>query len=142
MFLGVQPNRIRETRTLSGFVPPPSRLPEVVCHPVFSAHSILIHFSRRTFGLASSSFGSQFSSLYRPMIPRSLVPPSRSSSFSPRILLLRILILRLLGICAPKQSSLQKLLHYPIRLCRLQTEPLIAYPLPSCLFPRCVKPPD
>ena len=102
--------------------------------------SILIHFSRRTFELAASYFGSQVPFLYRLMTPRSLVAPSRSSSFLPRILLLGILGLRLLGICAPKQSSLQKLLHYPIRLCRLRTEPLIAYPLPHCLFRRCVVP--
>ena len=33
-----------------------SRLSELVCHPVFLAHSILIHFSRRTLGLTASHF--------------------------------------------------------------------------------------
>ena len=41
-----------------------SQLLEVVCHPVFSAPSILIRFPKRTFGLASSSFGSLLSFLY------------------------------------------------------------------------------
>ena len=116
MFLDVQPNWIRETPILSGFVALSSRLLEVVCHPVFSVPSILIRCSRRTSGLVASFFGSRLSFLYRPLTPRSLIAPSQSSNFLPRILFLGILGLRLLGICAPKQSSLQKLLHYRNRL--------------------------
>ena len=52
----------------------------------------------------------------------------------PRILLPGILRLHSPGICAPKQSSFRKLLHYQIWLCRFRTEPLIALPLPRCLF--------
>ena len=135
MFLGVQPNRIRETQTLSGFVALSSRLLEVVCHPVFPAPSILICFPRRTFGLASISFRSRLSFLFHWLSPRPLVASSRSSSFLPRILI-------------PEFSDY---VHSAYVLRRevvfgnffiIRTEPLITYALRHCPSPRCVEPPD